>query len=185
MNERLTVTAAWISLILLPVTLLVGVVGDISQVGALHTIASAAVLIWLPATVVALVGLTRSRDLRDRFVRRLANMPERDEREAQVAGRAARDVFFRVVPLLLFCLLLSIIDLRFTINGGEHGYLKLTLDFSFWRDFVALQEQENGAKELYLAFLPRSYWPFVVLLLTMQFVSIRRRMKRSMHSEST
>lgn len=52
--------------------------------------------------------------LREKTLRRLANVQERDEREEYITGKAARATYIATLSLMLFFLFFSLIDINFS-----------------------------------------------------------------------
>lgn len=67
--------------------------------------------LWFLALMVYLLLLVFVPSVRDKKLRRLANLQERDEREAYIAGKAARTAYMATFSLLLVTFIFSLLNL--------------------------------------------------------------------------
>lgn len=92
-------------------------------------------MLWVLGLIVFLFILVFLPSARDRTLRRLANLRERDEREEYITGRASRAAYLSTLSILILMLFFS----TFTVNvyrqpesesaGGKRGTLSLGLQF--------------------------------------------------------
>lgn len=91
-------------------------------------------MLWFGVLILFLVLLVALPEARERTLKRLANLKERDEREQFITGKAARTAYISTLSLLVFFLFFSIFSLniyrepesaaikgkRGTVNIGLH-----------------------------------------------------------------
>lgn len=93
----------------------------------LREILSLNVLLWFILLTYFVIALVISSELRNRLLKKILRVKERDERESYIVGNAARFTFFSTLAVLICLLFFSIIDVRFNnipeekqINGKKH-----------------------------------------------------------------
>jgi hypothetical protein len=96
---------------MLPVVLLVALVRpDKPDAGPgwLVAVSGDLFMIWFLSLAYFLVAFCASRGLRQRIVSILSGLTERDERERELTGRAARNTFIMMTAVILGCILLGV-----------------------------------------------------------------------------
>ncbi|HLB41684.1 MAG TPA: hypothetical protein VJN02_02325 [Gammaproteobacteria bacterium] len=78
----------------------------------LHELLSYNFMCWFLTLVLYMIFLVMVPNVRDKTLRRLANLKERDEREEYITGKAARASYIATLSLTLFFLFFSLIDIN-------------------------------------------------------------------------
>lgn len=93
-----------------------------------------AMLLWFAALVIFFVGLITFPGIREKTLKRLANLNERDEREQYITGLASRSAYVSTLSLMLFLLVFSMFTLNLTSlpkkAASDPGY-RLSVDMHF------------------------------------------------------
>ncbi len=93
-------------------------------------------MLWFAVLIVFLVLLVALPKVREKTLRRLANLQERDEREQYITGKAARAAYISSLSILILLFFLSVFSLKITrfpegeTNNGKHGSVAIGLRFS-------------------------------------------------------
>lgn len=93
-------------------------------------------VLWFAALIVFLISLVFFADARERTLKRLANLKERDEREEQITGKAARAAYISTLSLLILLFFVSIFSIQIQkipeseAANGRTGTLSIGLGFS-------------------------------------------------------
>lgn len=88
---------------------------------------------WFVLLFVFLMGIVAFPKVRERTLRRLANLKERDEREQYITGQASRSAYMSTLGLMLFLLFLSTFNINvYKIQEpmSEYRY-NVSTDFHF------------------------------------------------------
>lgn len=80
--------------------------------GVLWEICSWVLMIWFALLIVFLVTLLTYAPVREQTILRLARIQERDEREEQITGTAARSSFIVTMALLIFLIFISVFKIH-------------------------------------------------------------------------
>lgn len=114
----------------------------------LWNILSFNLMAWFAVLIMFLTLMVVAPNIREKTLRRLANLKERDEREQAITGKASRVSYISTLSLTLFFLFFSMFSLRVTDLPKEHKLgaqksreINISLHFSFL----------NQAKEGYVA----------------------------------
>jgi hypothetical protein len=106
--------------------------------GTLRAILSINVMVWMSALIVFLIMLVILPAVREKTLRRLANIKDRDEREEYITGKAARDSYIATLSLMIFLFFMSIFTLQLRpitenqgIKGKPHWALEMNIGFQF------------------------------------------------------
>jgi hypothetical protein len=93
-------------------------------------------MLWFTSLIIFLILLVVHPETREKTLKRLANLKERDEREQYITGRASRSAYVATLSLLILLLFLSIFSLNIhrvpeneAING-KRGTVTIGLNFS-------------------------------------------------------
>ncbi|ABS76761.2 hypothetical protein CbuD7D7780_05740 [Coxiella burnetii] len=78
----------------------------------LHELLSYNLMFWFLTLLLYMVFLLLIPSIRDKMLRRLANLQERDEREEYITGKAARASYLATLSLTLFFLFFSLININ-------------------------------------------------------------------------
>lgn len=78
----------------------------------LHELLSYNLMLWFLTLVLYMFFLIVIPSVRDKTLRRLANLQERDEREEYITGKAARASYIATLSLTLFFLFFSLININ-------------------------------------------------------------------------
>ena len=110
--------------------------GAVSGSGFLWEIFSWNLIFWFVMLLFFVFLIVFHQETREVIVRRIANIRERDEREAQITGRASRAVFVSSLSVLMLLLFFSIFTVNITkypaseAPMGKRGELSFGLQFS-------------------------------------------------------
>jgi hypothetical protein len=95
-------------------------------------------MLWFFVLILFLVLLVAVPGARDKTLKRLANLKDRDEREEFITGKASRTAYVSTLSLLILLLFFSI----FTLNiyrvpeseaiNGKRGTVSISTNFSLW-----------------------------------------------------
>lgn len=103
---------------------------------ALWELLSWNLMLWFTVLILFLVLLVALPEARERTLKRLANLKERDEREQYITGKASRTAYISTLSLLVFLLFFSIFSLNIhrlpeseAING-KTGTVAIGLQFN-------------------------------------------------------
>jgi hypothetical protein len=95
-------------------------------------------MLWFAFLVLFLISLVAISSVREKTLRRLANLHERDEREQYITGKAARAAYISTLSFLILFLFLSMVSLRISsvpknqvVNNGHHTQVNIGMHFSF------------------------------------------------------
>lgn len=108
---------------------------------ALHEILSWNFMLWFATLIVFLIMLVAIPLAREKTLKRLANLKERDEREQYITGRAARAAYISTLSLMIFFLFFSVFSFRMhhypssqaiEHNGGHNYSLAMKIGFDFF-----------------------------------------------------
>lgn len=93
-------------------------------------------MLWFAVLILFLVLLVALPEAREKTLKRLANLKERDEREQYITGKASRTAYISTLSLLVFLLFFSIFSLnihRATENeaiNGKTGTVSIGIQFN-------------------------------------------------------
>jgi len=95
-------------------------------------------MLWIVTLVLYMVFLVVIPSVRDKTLRRLANLQERDEREEYITGKAARASYIATISLALFFLFFSLFGFTFCrthIDTGKPGYgFSVRINYHFFSE---------------------------------------------------
>lgn len=80
----------------------------------MHEILSYNMMIWFAALILWMIGMVVVPEIREKSLRRLANLQERDEREEYITGKAARSSYVATLSLTLFFLFFSMFNFHYS-----------------------------------------------------------------------
>lgn len=93
-------------------------------------------MLWFAFLVLFLISLVAISSVREKTLRRLANLQERDEREQYITGKAARAAYISTLSFLILFLFLSMVSLRISdvpknqAVNGHHKQVNIGIHFS-------------------------------------------------------
>jgi hypothetical protein len=94
------------------------------------------IMVWFTVLVLFLLVLIVSSAVREKTLRRLANLQERDEREQYITGKASRASYIATLSMLLFFLFFSLFSVTVTkispeqSISGHHYKTSLSVGYS-------------------------------------------------------
>jgi hypothetical protein len=94
-------------------------------------------MLWFAFLVLFLISLVAISNIREKTLRRLANLHERDEREQYITGKAARTAYISTLSFLILFLFLSMVSLRIfevpnnQVVNGHHKQVNIGIHFNF------------------------------------------------------
>lgn len=106
-------------------------------------------MLWFIALILFLVILVVLPTTREKTLRRLANIKERDERELYITGRAARTTYIATLSVIILLLFLSIFSLRISKLPETQDTHQKKLSVNIGLHFGLLEESttEKTTKE--------------------------------------
>jgi Ca2+/Na+ antiporter len=93
-------------------------------------------MLWFVVLILFLILLVALPDVREKTLKRLANLKERDEREQLITGRASRAAYISTLSLMILLLFISVFSLNIyrvpekDAVDGKTGTLTIGLGFS-------------------------------------------------------
>lgn len=142
---------------------------------------------WFAVLIIFLVMLIASSQVREKTLKRLANIKERDEREQQITGVAARSAYISTIGLLIFLLFFSLFNFNVrkypdgTAPQGKSGLATITMHFNL-TDSAKKEAQPDGtifeSKDI-----PLSKSAIILLVLIWQLVAFNLTARRQAHAE--
>jgi hypothetical protein len=94
-------------------------------------------MLWFVFLILFLISLVAISSVREKTLRRLANLHERDEREQYITGKAARAAYISTLSFLILFLFLSMVSLRIASvpknqvgTNGHHTQVNIGIHFS-------------------------------------------------------
>lgn len=103
---------------------------------ALWEVLSWNLMLWFTVLILFLIMLIASSEAREKTLKRLANLKERDEREQYITGKASRTAYISTLSVLVFFLFFSIFSLNIyrlpeseAVNG-KTGTVAIGLQFN-------------------------------------------------------
>lgn len=102
------------------------------------------ILLWFSMLILLLIALVIVPSVRDKTIRRLANIKERDEREQYITGKASRTTYIATLSAMIFFLFFSLFSFDITTipkdqNDGHRFRASLGLHFSLLNNSDAKQ----------------------------------------------
>jgi len=147
-------------------------------------------IIWVVLAAITLIRLLINSKLRETMLSKVARIQERDEREVEVSGYAAKFSFFANLALLVLLLFLSSVNLKlkrdnqgFLDSEGQtkHGYIQLGFALKAYDEKSFKYENNNLGKELSYTDLPISKSGIIIFLIVWQMamyhLSARKKLK--------
>lgn len=144
---------------------------------------STVLILWFVALFVFVTMLAASQTVREATLKRLANVRDRDEREEQITGRAARSSYLSTIGLLVFLIFIS----GFTLNLTKHrptpespieSKLSLGLKFSLLDKPEAPAAAAGGDTVFETRDIPLSKTAILLIVLVWQLGSFRLSARR-------
>lgn len=115
-----------------------------------NAVFGAAFAFWMIAAIYIAFALVFSQRFREKLLKRITFMKERDEREEMVVGRAARNAFILNLAMLIFLFILNLISINVTklppgkaIDGKQHN-LFLGLNYYPIKKGNAVAQEPSG-----------------------------------------
>ena len=144
-------------------------------------------MLWFSALPLFLILLIVAPSVREKTLKRLANLKDEDEREENITGRAARFAYISSLSVLILLLFVSVLSLDVTrlpegeTVDGHHGTVAIGLHF----DLLDKSQTAPGGDTLFaLNGLPLSKSAIVLVLLFWQLLSFNIAAKREFGEQS-
>ncbi len=144
---------------------------------ALWEVLSWNLMIWFAILIFYLVTMVTFPEVREKTLRRLANMSERDEREQFITGQASRSAYLATLSLLIFMLFFSIFTLNLkkvpadqAIDGKEHT-ISIGLHLNLLDKNPAKSETTTGEVLFESMDLPLSKTALLLILILWQLAA--------------
>ncbi|MEO8402415.1 MAG: hypothetical protein ABI597_11600 [Gammaproteobacteria bacterium] len=133
------------------------------------------IMLWFSTLIVYLFILVIAPKVREKTLRRLANLQERDEREQYITGKAARTAYISTMSLMIFFLFFSIFSLR-VMETPKSATNKHKMSVSIGLQFSLLDETpvetSPEGKTLFVSKdIPLSKSAIILILLSWQLLS--------------
>ena len=162
--------------------------GDIAQnsslaVRGIWAVLSWNLLMWFCALAIFFLMLILHPGFRSQFISTISNIKDRDEREAQITGDAAKSSYMITLAGMIFLLFLSTFTLSLSPIPAEDRHDGKTQKLSISMRF-RLYDQSEGKQELDASegFRTSDFAPSasacLMALIAIQLVSFRTRVKR-------
>lgn len=106
---------------------------EITKRWALHMLGNVLtwnLVLWFACLILFLITLLVIPSVREKTLRRLANIRERDEREEYITGKASRAAYISTLSLMIFFLFFSVFSLKFAFLPKEPVGHRYTLSIS-------------------------------------------------------
>ncbi len=140
---------------------------------------------WFVTLIIFLVFLVASATAREKTLKRLANIKERDEREQYITGKASRAAYISTLSLLIFFLFISIFSLNIyrapeseAVNG-KTGTVAIGLGFSLI-DKPRLQTDSENKVIFETKDIPLSKTAIILILIAWQLMIFNVTARREM-----
>jgi hypothetical protein len=154
----------------------------------LQNLLSFNIMLWFVMLFLYMFFLVALPSFRDKALRRLANLQERDEREEYITGKSARASYVATLSLLLFFLVFSLININLSkLHQTDPKKPKHTLGIGFHYSFFNNSEIKKISNEQITTifdsseYLPSSATLILMLLgwqlLVFNFAARRERLK--------
>jgi hypothetical protein len=134
-------------------------------------------MLWFAILILFLIMLIASSEAREKTLKRLANLKERDEREQYITGKAARTTYISTLSLLVFFLFFSIFSLNINrlpdseaING-KTGTVAIGLQFTLLDEPRGETNQTNGQVIFESKNIPLSKTAILLILILWQLAA--------------
>lgn len=120
----------------------------------LHEILSYNIMLWFATLILFLIGLIIFPAIREKTLRRLANLQERDEREEYITGKAARASYLATLSLTLFFLFLSMFSFSYAklekTSPDKPGHsVSIGFGYHIFADVVKDTQKEKGVSPIF------------------------------------
>lgn len=123
---------------------------------------------WIFDLFYIVIKMLFSKTLRDTVMARLAGMKERDERESNVAGNAAKFAFLSTFAIVLFCIVFSMTTFSVTKHpkdaNGDRGMISIGFNANAI-DKTAVSMKIEGDAEIYSYSSMPLTKPYILLLI--------------------
>lgn len=123
---------------------------------------------WIFDLFYIVIKMLFSKALRDTVMARLAGMKERDERESNVAGNAAKFAFLSTFAIVLFCIVFSMTTFSVTKHpkdkNGDRGMISIGFNANVF-DKSAVTVKTEGDAEIYSYSSMPLTKPFILVLI--------------------
>jgi hypothetical protein len=114
----------------------------------IHELLSYNFMLWFSTLVLYMVFLVVVPNFREKTLRRLANLQERDEREEYLTGKAARASYMATLSLTLFFLFFSFININFSkLNPTDPQKSKHSMSVGIHYSFFNKSETKESSNE--------------------------------------
>ncbi len=114
----------------------------------LHELLSYNLMLWFSTLVLYMVFMVVIPSVREKTLRRLANLQERDEREEYITGKAARASYIATLSLTLFFLFFSLFSINLSklnqTNPEKPGH---SVNISIHYNFFSKSEVKESTNE--------------------------------------
>lgn len=112
------------------------------------------IMIWFATLILFMISLIIFPDIREKTLRRMANLQERDEREEFITGKAARASYLATLSLTLFFLFLSMFNFSYSklekTSPDQPGHnISIGFGYHFFGDVMTANKNEKGVSRIF------------------------------------
>lgn len=123
-------------------------------VNFIYDLLSYNIMLWFATLILFMIGLIIFPAIREKTLRRMANLQERDEREEYITGRAARASYLATLSLTLFFLFLSMFNFSYSklekTSPDKPGHnISIGFGYHFFGDVVTENKNEKGVSRIF------------------------------------
>ena len=120
----------------------------------LHELLSYNLMFWFSTLVLYMVFLVVIPSIREKTLRRLANLQERDEREEYITGKAARATYIATLSLTLFFLFFSLFSINLSklnqTDPQKPGHsVSIGINYSFFSNPIVKKSSSNQVTNIF------------------------------------
>jgi hypothetical protein len=121
-----------------------------SAIGRLRDIIGLNIMIWFAVLILFLIMLVFVPRVREKTLKRLANLKDRDEREEYITGKAARSSYIATLSLTIFLLFFSVysVELARAPNPLKNNKKQLTISMSIGYHVFDKPQETNPNREI-------------------------------------
>jgi len=111
------------------------------------------IMLWFTLLIVYLFALVLIPSVREKTLRRLANMKERDEREQYITGKASRAAYISTLSILILFLFISLFSFNViktpADKAGHHYRASIGMHYTMLNSSVAPSPAKNAEEILF------------------------------------
>ncbi len=154
-------------------------------ISVLWEVLSGNLILWFVLLVVYLAFIVFYAPSRESVLKKIANIKERDEREAYITGKASRATFISTLSILIFLLFASTFQVSIKklppqeVYDGNTKMLSLGFNMNLW-DSASTQSKEANEVIFETKQLPLSKSSLLLLLIVWQIVAYNWNVRKEL-----